>query len=92
MNKDLCIPQTLLYSSPNLIVIVAQNYVYFGEAVLLSAPSLTDRVTTPTRDGRRRCRWPRLRHAVRLTALARSRRHRGNLLLRTAVITHSTPQ
>ena len=72
MNKDLCIPQTLLYSSPNLIVIVAQNYVYFGEAVLLSAPSLTDRVTTPTRYGRHRCRWPRLCHAVRLTALARS--------------------
>jgi len=30
------------------------------------------RVTTPTRAGLRRCRWPRPRHAARLAALARS--------------------
>ena len=28
--------------------------------------------TTPIRDGLHRCRWPRLRHAARLAALARS--------------------
>ena len=32
----------------------------------------TDRVTTPTRAGLRRCRWPRLRHDAPLAALARS--------------------
>ena len=32
----------------------------------------TDRVTTPTRAGLRRCRWPRPSHAARLVALARN--------------------
>jgi len=33
----------------------------------------TDRVSAATRAGLRRCRWPWLRHAVRLAELARSR-------------------
>ena len=47
----------------------------------------TDRVSAATRAGLRRCRWPWLRHAVRVAELARSRRRRnGNLLLRSAII------
>ena len=48
----------------------------------------TDRVTTSTRAGLRRCRCPRPRHAARFSALARSRRrHSGNLLLRPLIST-----
>jgi len=51
------------------------------------------RVTTPTLAGLCRCRWPRPRHAARLTALARSWwGDNRNLLLRPSVNTHSTPQ
>jgi len=41
--------------------------------VLSPRSRTTDRVSTPTRTGLRRCRSPRLRHAARLAAPARSR-------------------
>jgi len=50
----------------------------------------TARVTTLTRAGLRRCRWPRPRHAARLAALARRWwRDNKNVLLITAVNQYS---